>query len=238
MKIVLLLIQEEYNLRDSEGFDIWSEDYEKYVERSSKGYPFEGYYDVLNYMYGLIDKKNGARILDVGVGTGILPSQLYNDGAIVFGIDFSSRMIEIAQKKMPKAKLYQFDFNEGLPTELASERFDYIISSYAIHHLTDNKKVELITQLYNVLSIDGKILIGDVAFQDDEELKKCREKTGNSWDCDEIYIVADTMEKRLNGSALNFRYQQISECAGVLEIMKRWGRQIILENVSEKIKYY
>ena len=205
---------------DSQGFDIWSEDYEQYVERSSTGYPFEGYYDVLNYMYSLAGKKDGAKILDIGVGTGILPSQLYKDGATIYGIDFSAKMIDIAREKMPKAKFFCADFNNGLPSELGGERFDYVISSYAIHHLDDDKKVEFINQLCDVLDNGGSVVIGDVAFRSEEELKKCREKTGKSWDCDEIYVVADTMSKRLMDAGLSVRYKQVSSCAGVMEIKK------------------
>lgn len=205
---------------DSQGFDLWSEDYEHHVERSSTGYPFEGYYYVLNYMYSLVEKKDCARILDIGVGTGVLPSQLYKDGATIYGIDFSAKMIDIAREKMPKAKFLCSDFNNGLPSELLGERFNYVISSYAIHHLDDDKKVKFIMQLCNVLDNGGSVVIGDVAFQSEEELKKCREKTGRSWDCDEIYLVADTMTKRLMSAGLSVRYKQISVCAGVMEIKK------------------
>ncbi|MGE5327877.1 MAG: class I SAM-dependent methyltransferase [Deltaproteobacteria bacterium] len=205
---------------DSEGFDIWSEDYEKYVERSSKGYPFEGYYDVLNYMYSLIEIKDGAKILDIGVGTGMLPSQLYKEGSIIYGIDFSAKMIKIAQEKMPKAKFYQCDFKNGLPNELIGERFNCIISSYAIHHLSDYEKVKFIKQLSNILDNDGKIIIGDVAFENEDKFKKCRERTGESWDCDEVYVIADIITKRLMDVRLSAAYKQISECAGVMEIIK------------------
>ena len=30
-------------LLDNRGFDIWSEEYDKFVEKNTKGYPFEGY---------------------------------------------------------------------------------------------------------------------------------------------------------------------------------------------------
>jgi len=208
-------------LLDSRGFDIWSENYEKYVQRSSKGYPFEGYYEVLNYMYSLVEKKGGSRILDIGVGTGLLPTQMYKEGATIYGIDFSAKMIEIAQEKMPKAKIFLCDFNNTLPKELISEKFNYIISSYAIHHLNDDKKVELIKQLYGVLDNGGSIIIGDVAFETTEQLQKCKHETGDAWDNDENYIVADEMTKRFIDIGLEFDYKQLSSCAGVLNINLR-----------------
>ncbi|MGE5473871.1 MAG: class I SAM-dependent methyltransferase [Ignavibacteriales bacterium] len=203
---------------DSKGFDIWSEDYEKYVKRNSKGYPFEGYYDVLNYMYNLIKRKNGSRILDIGIGTGFLSNQLYKIGAEIYGIDFSAKMIGIAQEKMPNAKLYLCDFNNGLPIELSNVKFDYIISSYAIHHLDHYKKILFIKQLYGMLNNNGSIIIGDVAFQNNEELQKCRISAGNSWDNDESYIVVNIISSSLNEVELKSNYKQISVCSGVLEI--------------------
>lgn len=49
-------------------------------------------------------------------------------------------MIDIAYKKMPKGTFIQWGFNQGIPIELENKRFDYIISSYAIHHLDNYNK--------------------------------------------------------------------------------------------------
>lgn len=203
---------------DSKGFDIWSEEYDKYVERNSKGYPFEGYYDVLNYMYNLIEKKESVKILDIGVGTGILTNQLYKDGAEIYGVDFSKKMIEIAQEKMPKAKFIQWDFNLGIPSELKDKKFNYIISSYAIHHLNDDKKLEFIKQLKNILTPGGKIIIADIAFQTSQDFLICKKENADGWDEDEVYIAADEMKKRLTEIGIRSTYQQISSCAGILQI--------------------
>ena len=49
-------------------------------------------------------------MLDLGFGTGTLTAKLYENGCTIWGQDFSRRMIEIAQEKMPDAHLYQGDF--------------------------------------------------------------------------------------------------------------------------------
>jgi len=46
----------------------------------------------------------------------------------------------------------------------------------------------------------------------------CKSISGNKWDNDEIYLVADKMVKRLSESGLIVRYTQVSSCTGVLEI--------------------
>jgi putative AdoMet-dependent methyltransferase len=205
-------------LLDNKGFDIWSAEYDKFVERNSKGYPFEGYYEVLNFVYKLIEDKENNKILDIGVGTGMLTNQLYKDGAEIYGLDFSHSMLQKAQEKMPQAKLIQWDFNYGLPEQLRQERFDYIISSYAIHHLSNDKKNEFLRELKEILSNNGKIIIADVAFKTFDDLENCRINSGSSWDSDEIYMIVNEIEKRLKASSIKYNYTQVSSCAGVLEI--------------------
>lgn len=104
---------------DDIGFDLWAAGYDKSVNISeeSNAYPFAGYKDVLNYIYNQVRKQNGVNILDIGFGTGILTTQLYNVGYNITGIDFSTKMIDIAKQKMPHATLIKWDFSKGLPMQ-------------------------------------------------------------------------------------------------------------------------
>ncbi len=56
-------------------------------------------------------------------------------------------MIKETNIKMPNATFYCFDFNDELSAEIRDSQFDFIISSYAIHHVNDESKLELIEQL-------------------------------------------------------------------------------------------
>jgi len=97
---------------DNKGFDLWADGYDKSVQLSHEEneYPFAGYKDVLNTIYNIVYKKDKAKVLDIGFGTGVLTKKLYDDGYEIYGIDFSQRMIDIAREKMPSAKLIQYDF--------------------------------------------------------------------------------------------------------------------------------
>ena len=203
---------------DNKGFDLWAKEYDKSVKKSSNEYPFDGYYDVLNYVYNSVINKESKKILDVGFGTGLLTSKLYEDGANIFGIDFSKKMIDIAKQKMPNGVFIQRDFNLGIPSELKCEKFDYIISSYAIHHLSNDKKVEFIVQLKDLLNENGKIIIADVAFRTEENLLQCKRENLNKWDEEEIYMVEDKVVPALYKNNIEAGYTQISSCAGILEI--------------------
>ena len=63
---------------------------------------------------------------------------------------------------------------------------------------------------------NGQILIGDVAFQSRDELEKCRQETGDEWDNEENYFVADEMKKEFPG----LEFTKISCCAGILRLAK------------------
>ena len=85
-------------------------------------------------------------------------------------------MIELAQKKMPDAHLYQGDFSKGLVESLLQHTYDFIIATYSLHHLTDDVKIQFIQLLKTLLKEGGCILIGDVAFQTRSDLEKCHKE--------------------------------------------------------------
>jgi putative AdoMet-dependent methyltransferase len=209
-----------YLMMDSKGFDNWSGEYDESVA-NSKGYPFEGYYHVLGHVHNMISVDNYTKILDIGIGTGQLTYELYKKGGQIYGVDFSEKMLELAREKMPKAEFYKFDFNNGVPEELKGMEFDYIVSSYAIHHIDDRQKVGYIKELGNILKDKGEIILADVAFETRDELVKFKEDSGKAWDNDEVYMVVDEIVHELCKEGFTCIYLQISQCAGVLEIRKR-----------------
>ncbi len=205
---------------NSKGFDLWADGYDKSVNLSEEAneYPFAGYKDVLNGIYKTVHTKKFANILDIGFGTGVLTKRLYDDGYEIYGIDFSERMIAIAKEKMPNAFLLHHDFVNGLPREVLNKQFDYIVSTYAFHHLKDMAKVTFITQLLNHFSENGLILIGDVIFETRNQLNMCKRENGDDWDSDEIYIVFDELKEHFPGGKIAF--SQVSHCAGIITIKK------------------
>ncbi len=203
---------------DSKGFDLWANDYDKSVGISDeeKTYPFAGYKDILNAIYCRILSASAKKVLDIGFGTGTLSSKLYENGCMIFGQDFSENMIEAAQKKMPDAKLFCGDFSKGLLEPLTEQKYDAIVATYSLHHLTDEQKETFIKSLVPLLNDGGSIYIGDVAFSSRTELEKCRNLAGEEWDEDEIYFVFDEIKKAFP----KMRFEQFSACAGLLSLEK------------------
>ena len=201
---------------DNKGFDLWVDGYDKAVGVSDEenAYPFAGYKDVLGSIFKTIMEKPNAAVLDIGFGTGTLTTKLYENGCTIYGQDFSSRMIELAAEKMPGAHLYQGDFTRGLVEPLMTRHYDFVVATYSLHHLTDEQKVSFLRDLRGLLNPDGKILVGDVAFETRAELERCQKDSGDKWDDEEIYFVADELRKEF--PALTFT--KISHCAGVLSL--------------------
>lgn len=201
---------------NDKGFDRWADGYDHAVGISDaeNTYPFAGYRQVLDGIYQMVMETPNAVILDIGFGTGALTTRLYESGCIVYGQDFSSRMIALASAKMPKAHLLQGDFSQGLVEPLRKLRYDYIIATYALHHLTDAQKSAFLASLRICLKAHGRILIGDIAFETRDALDRCRQMAGHDWDEEEIYPVA--AELRRDFPSLTFT--QVSECAGILVI--------------------
>ena len=166
---------------DNKGFDLWADGYDKTVGVSDEEntYPFAGYKDVLGTIYKTIMEKQNAVVLDIGFGTGTLTTKLYENGCTIYGQDFSARMIELASEKMPNAHLYQGDFTQGLVEPLLAQRYDFIVATYSLHHLTDEQKVCFLRMLRDHLNPGGQILIGDVAFENRSQLEQCQKDVGD-----------------------------------------------------------
>ena len=205
-------------LLNGQGFDLWADGYDRDVRLSDESgtYPFAGYREVLNHIYREVLRKEGADVLDIGFGTGTLTAKLYQNGCAVWGQDFSEKMIAIAGQKMPNACLCAGDFTKGLHPSLTAHRYDAIVATYSLHHLTDAQKPPFLRSLLALLRDGGKIFIGDVAFRTREELERCRREAGDSWDPDEIYFVYDELKEFF--PALEFT--PFSHCAGVLILAK------------------
>lgn len=82
---------------NNQGFDLWADSYDETVQISEENnqYPFAGYKQILNIIFNEVMQKKKSKVLDIGFGTAVLTSKLYEKGHQIDGIDFSSKMISI-----------------------------------------------------------------------------------------------------------------------------------------------
>ena len=91
-----------------------------------------GYQATLDWVVARAAVQPGDAVIDLGIGTGNLSARLPACRRLV-GVDVSARMLELAARKLsPRAELVQSDVLEALAGD---DRFDVVISTYAIHHL-------------------------------------------------------------------------------------------------------
>ena len=76
----------------------------------------------------------GARVVDLGCGSGVFTDALQRRGYCCTGVDLSSKLIAIARNKFPTIKFIEGDV-EQLPFNDGS--FDGVLLSGLIHHRPD-----------------------------------------------------------------------------------------------------
>ena len=149
--------------------------------KTSSGYETEGHvihwaglYDALfgwflgrthDTVVKLAAPMPGEEVLDIGCGTGSLTIAVkaaLGTSGTVHGIDASSEMIELAQRKAKKAGR-ELDFRVGLAEKLpfADRTFDLVMCQLAIHHLPGDLKLRAFKEMYRVLKPNGRCVIID-----------------------------------------------------------------------------
>jgi tRNA (cmo5U34)-methyltransferase len=98
------------------------------------------------------------RVLDLGSGDGRLLSlvRLARPGVQAVALDFSETMLDRLRVRFAddsQVRVVAHDMEHSLPASLGT--FDAIVSSFAIHHLTDERKRALYEELYRLLRPRG-----------------------------------------------------------------------------------
>lgn len=101
--------------------------------------------------------QNIKRILDIGTGDGRLLALLKIDRPHVksVAIDFSPTMLSVAKNRFvddPSVEIINHNLDAPLP-DLGL--FDAIVSSFAIHHLSDERKFSLYKEVFDILEPGG-----------------------------------------------------------------------------------
>jgi tRNA (cmo5U34)-methyltransferase len=81
-------------------------------------------------------------------------------------------------KLMLKMRVLLFDLNNGLPQEVLNEKFDAVVSCFALHHLEYDKRVLLYTAIRHVLK-NGSLFINGDMFKGDSPVMN--ERKFDNW---------------------------------------------------------
>ena len=140
-----------------EFFDARREGYEAHqltaIEDAAVFYPFTA---------ALLPRESGARVLDLGCGTGLELGYYYElvPSARVTGVDLAPGMLDQLKKKFPDKALtlilgsyFDVPFGEAV--------FDAAVSVESLHHFTQAEKIPLYAKVRTALRPGGFFLLTD-----------------------------------------------------------------------------
>ena len=150
------------NIDDGKEFD-WGKTSGDYA-RFRDIYPQEFYQYILNL--GLC--KDGQNCLDIGTGTGVLPRNMYDNGASWVGTDISENQIEEAVRLAKEADMdIKFFAADAKDLDFSDQYFDVITACQCIWYLEHSITAPKFAQM---LKADGSFLIlymGWLPFEDE-----------------------------------------------------------------------
>ena len=125
------------------------------------------------YTASLLPKKSGAKILDLGCGTGLELEEYYrlNSQAKVTGIDCSPDMLEALQKKFPEKEITCI-YGSYLEEPFGIELFDAAVSVESLHHFPAEKKRQCYRKLHAALNTDGYFVLTDYFAESEKQEKE------------------------------------------------------------------
>jgi putative AdoMet-dependent methyltransferase len=131
-----------------------------------------GYQDVLLWTIKEAQINPTSRVLELGSGTGNLSQLIRSCGELV-SVDVSEKMEAIAQPKLghlTNRRFVKADILEVFTKGLG--RFDAVISTYAIHHLTDREKQRVFALVFESLLPGGSAVFGDLMVQNADQKRE------------------------------------------------------------------
>ncbi|TDQ50257.1 class I SAM-dependent DNA methyltransferase [Actinorugispora endophytica] len=141
--------------------------YDDIGDRYDDAFPHkEGQVECVDLLLGKLPP--GARVLDVGCGTGLPTSrQLADAGCEVTGIDISPGMLDIARRNVPKARFLRFDM-----IDLAAERdrYDAVVAFFSLLHLPRARIPDALESIHRVLVPGGRFCLAMVEADVDDLL--------------------------------------------------------------------
>ena len=106
-----------------------------------------------------LDLQSSDKILDIGCGTASLfqPILAAFPSAQLIGVDISTRMLKVADKKLGNQAVFLAAQAQSLP--FRSSTFDIVVSCNAFHYL--RKPEQCLSEIARILKPSGKIVITD-----------------------------------------------------------------------------
>ncbi len=132
----------------------------------------DGASDFYAYTASLLPTERGARVLDLGCGTGLELEEYFqlNPNADVTGIDLSEAMLKALKEKLPDRKISLIQ-GSYFDVPFGEKAYDAAVSVESLHHFPPEQKEMLYRKLHAALKDNGCFVLTDY-FAASEELEK------------------------------------------------------------------
>lgn len=119
-------------------------------------------YDYQTEFAGLNAPK-GTKILDAGCGSGVVSRFLAKKfpKTQVVGCDFSANRLEYARFSGQSQKNLSFREENLASLSFEDGSFDFIVCRYVVEHLTEQDRVNALSEFFRVLKPTGKLIVVD-----------------------------------------------------------------------------
>lgn len=194
----------------------------------------DGYAKVLDWVVAKADIDDGSSVLELGSGTGNLTQRIKVCDRIVC-VDISTRMEAQGLEKIAHLPNREFVVSDVLEyVDGTDETFDAIISTYTLHHLTQDEKMPFLDAIPSRLKPGGRFVVGDLMTespQDEQDAIAYYRSIGDEDTADDIeqefFWYVDSAVAKLASLGLDVetaRFARLSCCIR--------GRKLGLESVT------
>ncbi|GAB6180343.1 class I SAM-dependent methyltransferase [Desulfotomaculum defluvii] len=139
----------------------FNENANQYDNQRKKFIPcFEDFYSIAVSIAE--SNSESPNILDIGAGTGLLSfyiSEKYPNANLTL-IDISEKMLEVAKERFKDKPNVTYIIDDYTKHQF-NQKYDVIVSSLSIHHLTEEEKKQLYNNIYSILNENGVFINAD-----------------------------------------------------------------------------
>jgi putative AdoMet-dependent methyltransferase len=148
------------NWHDKWNFDHRAITHDEYIVNNN--HEFKNYEEALDMVVKWVSPMSNEKGLDIGTGTGNLAGKFVSKGIKMAGIDQSREMLKQCQRKFPDIETKLGNF---LAIPFLDGQFDFVVTSFAFHHLTHEQQTLALEEMRRVLKPHGRICIVDLMFE-------------------------------------------------------------------------
>jgi len=155
----------------------WQYDEIKQVGRDYTNVSEVEQYDAFHRKFRNVEKENeeileklavekNHQIVEFGTGTGAFAIQAAKYCDRIYAVDVSQPMLEYAKNKAITQKITNITFHHGgfLTYQHQEAPVDFVVTSFALHHLPDFWKALALQNINRLLKEQGKLFLVDVVY--------------------------------------------------------------------------